>query len=64
MKRKLPARLGAAEPPIPIEVRSDDEPDRVDFHFPVEIHMERREAPVDLDAIAEHVFDRLARRLT
>jgi hypothetical protein len=53
---------GAPEPTIPVEVRSD--PERVDFHFPVEIHMESREEPLDLEKLAEHVFDRLARRLT
>lgn len=49
------------EPPVALEIRS--EPERVDFHFPVEIHMEEPGAPLDLDAIAEHVFTRLARRL-
>ena len=61
MKDTLPR---AAEPTIAAEVRREDEPERVDFHFPVEIHMEQTEQPVDLDAVAEHVFDRLARRLT
>jgi len=62
MKRKLPQLSAPVEPTVSVEVRS--EPERVDFHFPVEIHMEQQKEPVDLDKVAEHVFDRLARRLT
>ena len=62
MKRKLPELPGAPDPTVAVEVRP--EPERVDFHFPIEIHMEQRGQPVDLEKVAEHVFDRLARRLT
>jgi hypothetical protein len=64
VKRKQPEATGAPVPTTAVEVRPDAEPERVDFHFPVEIHMEQKEQSVDLDAVAEHVFDRLARRLT
>ena len=64
MKRKQPEIAGTPVPTIPVEVRPEAEPERVDFHFPVEIHMEQKAQTVDLDAVAEHVFDRLARRLT
>ena len=65
MNRKLPGLAGSREPLTAVEVRPEAEPERVDFHFPVEIHLEQREQPaVDLDAVAEHVFKRLARRLT
>lgn len=56
---RLPAPPGAT---VAVEIRG--EPERVDFHFPVEIHMDEPAAPLDLDAIAEHVFTRLARRLS
>jgi hypothetical protein len=55
---------GTAEPTIATRVRREAEPERVDFHFPVEIHLEQPEQPVDLDTVAQRVFDRLARRLT
>jgi hypothetical protein len=47
------------------EVRSEAEPERVDFHFPVEIYLEQGTGPsVDLETLAEDVLERLARRLT
>ena len=65
MNRKQPESNGSLVPTVAVEVRSEAEPERVDFHFPVEIHMDPREQqPVDLDAVAEHVFDRLARRFS
>jgi hypothetical protein len=64
VKRKPPALAGAPEPTVATEVRPEAEPERVDFHFPVEIHMEPREQALDLEKIAEHVLERLARRLT
>lgn len=57
---RLPARR---DQPVAVEVRSPADPERVDFHFPVEIHIEEPGPPLDLDAVAEHVFARLARRL-
>ena len=57
-------RSRPADEPVAVEVRSPSEPERVDFHFPVVIHMEEPPAPLDLDAVAEHVFTRLARRLS
>jgi hypothetical protein len=35
----------------------------IEYHFPVEIEIVGAAAPLDLDAIAQHVFDRLNRRL-
>lgn len=48
--------------PVPVEQRHAD--GHVDFHFPIEIHLEAGPEPVDLDRIAEHVYERLARRLS
>lgn len=64
MNRKITALPGVPDTVPPVEVRTEAEPERVDFHFPVEIHLEPREQPLDLDAVAEHVLNRLARRLT
>jgi hypothetical protein len=49
--------------PVPVAVAQRHADGHVDFHFPVEIHLEAPHAPVDLDRIAEHVYERLARRL-
>lgn len=35
----------------------------IEYHFPVEIEIVGAAAPIDLDAIARHVFDRFNRRL-
>ena len=35
----------------------------IEYHFPVEIEIVGAAAPLDLDAIAHHVLDRLNRRL-
>lgn len=60
--RRVPRLPGSRDEPVAVAMRRGD-PERVDFHFPVEIHMEEAGPPLDLDAVADHVFTRLARRL-
>ncbi len=50
--------------PEPVAVEVIGEAGDVEFHFPVEIHMEGAREPLDLQRIAEHVYERLARRLS
>ena len=63
MKGHVSGRAGVPPRTVATEVRRDGEPERVDFHFPVEIHLEPREPALDLEKVLEHVFDRIARRL-
>ncbi len=61
IRRELPS----ADPrPEPVAVEVIGEEGEVEYHFPVEIHMEESPEPLDLQRIAEHVYDRLARRLS
>lgn len=53
-RRKEPERV------VPVEI-SDER--RVEFHFPVEIHMDEPPGDVDVHAIAQQVFERLVRRI-
>jgi hypothetical protein len=62
LKAPRPPRPPVLGEPVAVTVRAT--PERIDFYFPVEIHMDEPAPPVDLDAIAEHVFARLARRLS
>lgn len=56
----MSSRRRRGEPAVPVVVADRR---RVEFHFPVEIHMEEPGEPVDVHALAEQVFQRLARRI-
>ena len=49
-----------AQPTVGVEVRGES---RVDYHFPVEIHLDAQGDQVDIDKIAEQVYERLIRRI-
>jgi hypothetical protein len=49
---------------LPVAVEQHHGAGGVAFHFPVEIHLEAPHPPVDVDRIAERVYERLARRLS
>jgi hypothetical protein len=53
-------RSARAVAPIPTVTRSEG---RVDFHFPVEIHIEESAGTPDVHEIAQLVFERLIKRL-
>ena len=61
IRRALPP---SAPTPEPVAVEVIGAEGEVEYHFPVEIHMEESSEPLDLQRIAEHVYDRLARRLS
>jgi len=62
MKRHDQPLPPAAGDPVAVEVIGPA--GEVEFHFPVEIHMEAAAEPIDLQRIADHVYERLARRLS
>lgn len=64
MIRDRLARARAARANMPVAVEQQHADGHVDFHFPVEIHLEAPPASVDVERIAEHVYERLARRLS
>lgn len=59
----------AAEVPPPAVSAGEEPPfvqrggDGVHYHFPVEITVVQREGPVDVNAIADRVMEKLARQL-
>jgi hypothetical protein len=46
--------------PTALEVRRED---RVEYHFPVEIHLDGPREAIDVDQIAAQVYERLIRRI-
>lgn len=55
----LPAAGSEAE----AEVIADDARAIIEFHFPVEIEIRGAAPPVDVDAIARQIYERITRRL-
>ena len=52
-----------AEPEAQAELVADDLRTMIHYHFPVEIEVRGGAEPMDMDAIARYVYERLARRL-